>query len=343
MKLMQRTLPVAIACSAGRGVGGIGGAGGRIVMLVFAFILTEQRARADLYSFESLNTNNFIHNQDGWVDQAGQGQAVISLDETGNGTKVVRHMPTVAFNESAFITRINDASFSFLPFSGTETDAVIQFDANGEHLAMFTLGVDLNGDGVLKSAEGEIGPSFGVNDRKFCVQEANLGTAYFDGFSEGGGDGNSGNDWYRIQLRIDFTGAEGEGVASLYFLNLSDGDTVYRSVSGLRDLPLGMSRMHPDAGPDRWNAMWLHLLTMGSRIPHADNLVPNLKTVRITNTAIEGTELIIDWRGGTGPYQVQRSSNLTDGSWGDFGTPTETTTATVPITGLTGFFRVIRQ
>ena len=202
---------------------------------VLGLVLIGAPVQGEPYTFESLTPNTFIHGDDGWVDQAGQGQAVIALDDTGNGTKVVRHHPTVAFNQSAFITRMNDAAFSFIPFKGTEANAVIQFDANGEHLAMFALGCDWNGDHVLKSADGEIGPAFGVNDRKFSIQEANLGTIHEDGFSEGGGDGNSGNDWYRIQLHIDFTANGGEGSATLKFLNLTDGDTVYRSVSGLRD------------------------------------------------------------------------------------------------------------
>jgi hypothetical protein len=315
-----------------RGVLGLGG----------ILALTVTPAPAEPYTFESLATNTFIDGDDGWVDRAGQGQAVIALDDTGNGTKVVRHFQTVAFNQSAYITRVNDAAFSFIPFTGTETNAVIQFDANGEHLAMFALGCDWNGDGVLLSADGEIGPAFGVDERKFSIQEANLGTTYEDGFSEGGGDGNSGNDWYRIQLHIDFTADDGEGSATLKFRNLTDGDTVYQSVSGLLDRPLGMSRMHARAGPQRWNAMWLHLLTMGSRNPRADNLVPNANAVQITEVTSDGSNLILDWRGGIGPYQVQSCPDPGTGSWNDLGLPTEDATATVPITPGCGFFRVTK-
>lgn len=307
---------------------------------VLGIVLMGASAPAEPYTFESLTPNTFIHGDDGWRDQAGQGQAVIALDDTGNGTKVVRHLQTVAFNQSAFITRVNDANFTFIPFKGTETDAVIQLDANGEHLAMFALGCDWNGDGVLLTADGEIGPAFGVNERKFSIQQANLGTSYEDGFSEGGGDGNSGNDWYRIQLHIDFTANDGEGSATLKFLNLTDGDTVYRSVSGLRDKPLGLGRLHARAAPSRWNAMWLHLLTMGSRNPRADNLIPNVNAIEITDVRRDGTNLTLLWRGGIGPYQVQTCPDPGTGTWSDAGLPTEATTATVPITDLCGFYRV---
>jgi hypothetical protein len=159
-------------------------------------------AASEVYTFEALGANTFIAGQDGWQDQPGQGQAVVALDASGNGTKVVRHHKTVVFDQSAFLTRTNDAGFNFLAFTGSETHAIIQFDASGEHVAMFALGCDLNGDRVLTAAAGEIGPAFGVHDRNFRIQEANLGAAYDDGFNEGGGDGNSGNDWYRIQLHL---------------------------------------------------------------------------------------------------------------------------------------------
>lgn len=297
---------------------------------------------SEVYTFESLGVNTFIAGQDGWQDQAGQGQAVVALDASGHGTKVVRHFKTVIFDESAFITRTNDAGFNFVSFSGTETNAVIQFETNGEHVTMFALGCDRNGDGLLLSTDGEIGPAFGVYDRNFRIQEVNLGTAYDDGFNQGGGDGNSGNDWYRLQLRLDFTAGNGEGIGSLYFKNLTDGDTTFHTVSGMLNRPLGLSRMHPDARPANWNAMWLHLLSNGNSVPSADNLIPNFNGLRITGVFRDGTNLVFSWRGGVGPYQVQRQAGLGTDGWENMGNPTMLTTATAPIIGATGFFRVFQ-
>jgi len=305
-------------------------------------ILVQAASAVEVYTFESLGVNNFIDGQDYWKDQPGQGDAVVALDASGNGTKVVRHFKTVIFDQSAFLTRTNDAGFNFVSFTGTETNAVIQFEANGEHVAMFALGCDLNGDGLLLSAEGELGPAFGVYDRNFRIQEANLGTNYDDGFNQGGGDGNSGNDWYRLQLRLDFTAGNGEGSGSLYFKNLTDGDTTFHTVSGVINRPLGLSRMHPDARPAKWNAMWLHLLSNGNSVPSADNLVPNLNGIRITEIAIAGPDVVLHWRGGVGPYQVQRRASLDPGTWENVGSSTALMTATVVIVGETGFFRVVQ-
>jgi len=308
------------------------------LMTTAGLLIANHMVSADIYTFDSLVPDRFIHQQDGWIDQAGQGQAVTALDNTGNGTIVVRHFQTVAFNQSAFITRRNNATFDFLPHSGNETDAVIQFDANGENLAMFALGYDRNGDGVLKGIDGEIGPSFGIGDRKFRIQEAGLGAVYETLI----GDGNSGDDWYRFQLRIDFTAAASEGSGSLYYLNLTDGDTVYLPVAGLQNRALGMSRMHADAQPDRWDTMWLHLLTRGGSNPRADNLVPNLNAIRLISIGRFGNDLILNWRGCNSPYQVQQSPDLSAGNWSNFGPPTNSTTITIPIATGRQFFRITR-
>lgn len=315
-----------------------------IVALVFLHIVLAPFAQAvEVYSFESLTANNFINGQDHWKDQPGQGAAVVSLDATDNGTKVVRHFKTVVFDQAAYLTRTNAPGFSFVAFSGTESNAVIQFEANGEHIAMFALGCDLNGDGLLLSSDGELGPAFGVYGRSFRIQEANLGSAYDDGFNQGGGDGNSGNDWYRLQLRMDFTADSGEGMGSLYFMNLTDHDTSFHIVSGMRDRSLGLSRLHADARPEHWNAMWLQLLSNGNSVPCADNLIPNLNGIRITEIIASEMDVEVQWRGGVGPYQVQRRGDLNDDpGWVNEGDTTALTNATAVIVGDSSFFRIIQ-
>lgn len=311
-----------------------------LLMAVLQVLYVSTSEAVEVYTFESLTINNFINGQDHWKDQLGQGDAVISLDATGNDTKVVRHFKTVVFDQVAYLTRTNDPSFNFVYFTGSESNAVIQFEASGEHVAMFALGCDRNGDGLLLSTDGELGPAFGIYDRNFRIQEANLGTAYDDGFNQGGGDGNSGNDWYRLQLRLDFTADGGEGLGSLYFMNLTDHDTSFHIVSGMRDRPLGLGSLHPDARPEHWNAMWLQLLSNGNSVPSADNLVPNLNGILITEIVPNATEVAIQWRGGAGPYQVQRRESLDDGNWDNEGSTTMLTNATAAIVGDTDFFRI---
>jgi hypothetical protein len=191
---------------------------------------------------------------------------------------------------------------------------------------------------MLLSADGEIGPSFGVYDRNFRIQQAVLGAVTNVAF----GSGNSGSDWYRLQLRLDFAAGDGEGTGSLYFLNLTDGDTVFQTLPGLTNQPLGLSRLHSDARPAQWNAMWLHLLSGGGNVPSADNLIPNLNGIRITGIDIAGSEVVLHWRGGVGPYQVQRRASLDTGNWENVGESTALLTATLEILGNTGYFQIVQ-
>jgi hypothetical protein len=251
----------------------------------------------EIYGFESLGANSFIDGQDNWVDQPLQGQGIVTVDASPvNGTKVVGVLPNTAFDEAAFLTRVNDENFSFPAFTGFESDAVIQFDLTGEHIALFALGHDQNGDGMLKASEGEIGPAFGTDDRNFVLQQANRGTAFEVAF----GQGNAGGDWYRMQLRIDFTANGGNGSGSVYYRNLTDGDPEFQPVAGLQEIDLRLSDMSTQAGPETWDAMWLDLLNGRSARPSVDNLVPNFQQSSAVETEIPAT---------TGPRLVLAEPN----------------------------------
>lgn len=246
-----------------------------ISLLLGLFIIVQTAYTQDVYDFESLNVNNLIQNQDNWIDQPGQGYAGIIQDSTSvNGSKVVWAVPQVVFNEPIYLTRVSDGNFSFPDITPIQTHLTIQFDCTGHHIAMFALGHDRNGDGMLKKSEGEIGPAFGTWDRNFMVQGANLGTAYQAGFNDNGLGGNSGKDWFRIQLRIDFTANLGEGAGSIYYKNLTDGDPQFTAVPNMQHLNLELSSLHPDAVPIKWDAMWLYLMSGGGNDPTVDNLNP---------------------------------------------------------------------
>jgi hypothetical protein len=300
---------------------------------------------ADVYDFELLAAGSPLAGQDQWTIEPAGGTASVIADaaDPENSTKVIRHDLTAIPMSAAVLTRINSATFNYLPFAGSETTAIIQFEATGEHVAVLALGRDLNGDGLLRAQDGEVGPSFGVSDRNFLIQQANDGESYTDNFNAGGGDGNSGNDWYRIQLRIDFTANSGDGIGSLYFKNLSQNDSSFHSVSGTRNRPLGITRLPAAAGPSHWNAMRVTLLSNGNNVPSIDNLIPNGTTLRWTEVRREGGQLLLSWRGGLGPYQLQQSPDLTLGSWTNLGAPMAVTSTAVPLEPGRMFFRIAQQ
>jgi len=233
-------------------------------------------AAGGVYDFESLLRDQAIDGEDGWELQPGLGNATVQVDDrVVNGTQVVRHVGLAATNQPARLTRENDTVYSFPPVAIGQTVVVLQFDATGEFVAQFALGHDVDGNDIL--AAGELGPSFGLEDRNFLIQRAAEGSKVTSPFNVGTHIGNSVTDWYRLRLRIDVAANGGDGAGSLSYMNLTRGDLGYRDVLPLQNVNLGLTAMSPDAAPDEWNAMWLQLMSGGgATIPSADNLMPNL-------------------------------------------------------------------
>ena len=69
-----------------------------------------------------------------------------------------------------------------------------------------------------------------------------------------------------------------------------------------------------------------------------------IQPLSIVQAKRQGTNLALQWTGGLGPFTVQTCTNLATGGWTNVGTPTASSSATVPIlpTG-NAFFRVAGQ
>lgn len=245
-------------------------------------------AQSASYDFEGLILGQLLAGQDGWQSAPDLGEVLIRQDASaGNGTRVAETVLHLASGWPALLTRGNDLAFGYSPWFGSETQAVMQFDANGEATTAFALGTDLDGDGQVDYADGELGPAFGTlrdwhheGVEQFMVATATLGSFYLAGLNEGGRCCNHDGDWYRLQLRMDLSANAGAGAGSLYYMNLSRGDIRFQPVAELQDLDLGLGAMHPEAGPEHWDAIWLGMLFDGSHnMPRADNLLPRLPAV----------------------------------------------------------------
>ena len=64
---------------------------------------------------------------------------------------------------------------------------------------------------------------------------------------------------------------------------------------------------------------------------------PTIATVKIVDA-----NLVLTWTGGQGPFKVQRRDDIGSGTWADVSTVNERT-ASVPATGIAGFFRITGQ
>lgn len=153
----------------------------------------------------------------------------------------------------------------------------------------------------------------------------------------------NGQDGWRVVPgfgQMELVPADGEANTPLAFKNLTDNDTAFHTVPGVRNKPPGLNRLPAAARPARWSAMWLHLMSNGNNIPTADNFIPNLKGIRIIELAPAGDDWVLRWRGGLGPYQVQRRACLTAGDWENVGDPTPLLSAPESLPGTTGLLRI---
>jgi hypothetical protein len=255
----------------------------RLGVLLLAGGLTLPAAQATVYDFEALSVQT-LNGQDGWLRQPNMGHIVIRTDETVvNGSLVAEPDLGLASGSYALLSRVNTASFGYSPFLGTESAAVLQFDSTGHATIGFALGHDVNGDGLLQPILREVGPVFGTlrDDQQgieqFAIAAPNLATLHVAPLTTVDRPSNAAEDWYRLQLRMDL----GAGTGSLYYMNLSEGDTEFQAVTELQDIDLGLGQLDPAAGPAAWDAMWLAMRFDGKQsLPASDNLVPRIPVVQ---------------------------------------------------------------
>lgn len=90
-----------------------------------------------------------------------------------------------------------------------------------------------------------------------------------------------------------------------------------------------------------WNralsAAEITYLSSGQAIPSAG--VP----LAISGAKIQGGQIVIQWSGGKGPYQLQRRPSLTQGSWENVGNTTTGTSASDTVEAGNRFYRVVGQ
>lgn len=254
---------------------------------------------ATVYDFEAL-PNGVLQGRDGWQDEPDSGLLVTRPDSTlENGTQVVQPDLGVISGWTAVLNRPNNETFRFSPFFGNETQAVEQFDVTGEAAAGFGLGNDVDGDGRLSAVDGELGPVFGTlrsqtqGIEQFALIAANFGATYLAPLNNEERCCNEDGDWYRLQLRMDFTANNGAGSGSLYYMNLSNGDTRFKPVSELQYMNLKLDSMHQAATPQFWSSMWISMRFEGAQsLPKLDNLTPRLPNVMQSNgdLSIQGVD-----------------------------------------------------
>lgn len=211
------------------------------LLLSFTLLCLPLHAAVFTYDFESppINSLGVLSGQDNWSSLGGS--AFIVTNGTGFNTSQV--VGTGGSAGSNFAGRINDGSFTFGSLTGV-TSLTLGFDTR--YVNGGTGGVSnqahfyLNSSPVASTQSaffGLEGNNLTINNSAFALP----GSLNFD-------------DWISLRLVMDLTANGGDGSGSLYYKNLTDGDTSYSAVAGLQGINLNLD---PLQDPLQWNRMML--------------------------------------------------------------------------------------
>jgi hypothetical protein len=177
-----------------------------------------------------------------------------------DGTPALRFQ-RVGPGYGADASRLNDSSFS-IPDYGVVGGGFFQADfCIGYWGNFFAMAYDGNTDGkIRKTSPDEIGPQLVVGSHANVQIRVISADGVTTTTSLADANGATGGDWIRLRLVMDFTANGGHGLGSVYYQNLSAGDTMLQPLAGLQDINLGLDLNATDgSNPALWNAMWLHM------------------------------------------------------------------------------------
>lgn len=198
-----------------------------------------------VYAFDTATTGAGLVGQDGWIYERDYAEidglnVTVQTDDTHPDGTTTFALSTNG--RDSIISRPNDAAYAYVPHRHDDTTAVMRFDAR--------LGLPTgSGSGhaylILNNPHDE-GLQFGMSNSQFQIRGGRFSSVLQETVSIPSGWYTRG-DWARLELRVDFTGNNGEGVASLFFKNLTDDDPDYLPVPGLQNVPLEGETAYPEA------------------------------------------------------------------------------------------------
>lgn len=235
-----------------------------VVGIVMATLATVGNAAT--YTFESLTSATALVGQDNWTNASNTPAGNPSVIEAGlgvNTSQLVRYQTST--QNSSHLQRQNNVDFAFPTYAGTETNAVFEFDlyyvtaSNNET----TFAVIQNGQQL--AAGSNVSPFFGLSTsggQRFSFRKARFGAITNANI----GSAAVANDWLRLRMELDFTANAGQGSASVFYQNLTNGDAGFTPIAGLQNLNAGLT-----GGVSNWDTLYLRLDGTSTE-KRADNL-----------------------------------------------------------------------
>lgn len=225
----------------------------------------------NVFSFNSLS-GGVLNGQSGWMTRGWAGALPNPSNQTLVGSVGVNNSVGLQFNvnspgEGVSGWHFDDPSFDVPTYEGNETQAYFQVDfftnTWGEYFGpAFNVNNDAEISIPLKSGTPvETGPYIGCGSNQgvtFVTANGSVSTP----LSSVGGAG-----WIRFKVEMDFTTDTG----TVYFMNLTLGQTSFSPVPNMSNVPLGLNVGSGTVNdPKMWNSVWYHFEQGDSRI---DNIL----------------------------------------------------------------------
>ena len=245
-----------------------------VCVVMFVVVAFAVPAQAALYTFENLTAGANLIGQDNWVHfntGATSGNEALVLIGTGSNTSKV-----VAGNQgNAQVGRANDANFSVPTFTGTEQvylEADFQF---GTQLAQFAAAHVVPDTQAATSRS--MSPIFGWQPigtppntvMNFILRKALFGTSTNIPVPDVAPEIVQG-DWVRLRMELNLAANGGDGSASLFYKDLTLGQTSFTPIPGLQNLAGGL--LSNNANDYFWDGMYVR-----SGISAGNNPIDNLE------------------------------------------------------------------
>jgi hypothetical protein len=218
-------------------------------------------AQAATYTFEGLTagpspTGNLI-GQDNWVHfNTGATTGAEAIVQLGTGTNTSNVF--LANQGNAQVGRANDANFSVPTFTGTEQvylEADMQFGTQQANFAAAHVVPDSQA-----ATDRSMSPIFGwfpfgtPSSLQFMVRKANFGATSFIAVADAAPEIVLG-DWVRLRMEVDLAANGGDGSASLFYKDLTLGQTSFTPVLTLQNVVAGL--LANNGNDYFWDGMYL--------------------------------------------------------------------------------------
>ena len=215
-----------------------------VCVVMFVVVAFAVPAQAAIYTFENLTSGAALIGQDNWVHfntGATSGPEMNVLIGTGFNTSKV-----IAGNSgNAQVGRANDANFSVPTFTGTEQvylEADFQLGTQQANFAAAHIVPD-----AQAATSRSMSPIFGWrpigtppnNPMNFMLRKANFGTETAVPVPDVAPEIVLG-DWVRMRMEVNLAANGGDGSASLFYKDLTLGQTSFTPIPGLQNLVAGL-------------------------------------------------------------------------------------------------------